>query len=152
MPYHIKKVGKKFQIIRDADNVVVGTSDRKAKALRSIGYRMEAESKKKGHKAYKKVVDNKLDGGKSYGETDFTKKVIKINKKAHKAKGLKRINPNKNGTEKLISTIVHEEKHAKSPYMKEKNVRKFEKKAVARMSAKQKARKYSQYRTPIKVL
>lgn len=46
MPYHVKKVGKKFKIIRDEDGVVVGTSDSKAKALRSIGYREDAIRKK----------------------------------------------------------------------------------------------------------
>jgi len=45
MPYHLKKKGKKYQIIRDEDNVVVGTSDTKEKAQRSIGYRMEAIKK-----------------------------------------------------------------------------------------------------------
>jgi len=45
MPYHLKKKGKKFQIIRDEDNIVVGTSDTKEKAQRSIGYRMEAIKK-----------------------------------------------------------------------------------------------------------
>ena len=48
MPYQIKKAGKKFKIIRDEDGVVVGTSDSKAKALRSIGYREEAHVKKEG--------------------------------------------------------------------------------------------------------
>lgn len=46
MPYHLKKVGKKFKIIRDEDGVVVGTSLSKAKALRSIGYREDAIRKK----------------------------------------------------------------------------------------------------------
>lgn len=46
MAYHIKKKGKKYLIIRDEDNIVVGKSDSKAKAKRSIGYRMEAVAKK----------------------------------------------------------------------------------------------------------
>lgn len=45
MPYHIRKKGKKYLIIRDEDNVVVGKSDSKAKAMRSIGYRMQAVAK-----------------------------------------------------------------------------------------------------------
>lgn len=53
MPYHIKKKGKKYQIVRDEDNVVVGTSDSKAKAQRSIGYRMEAIMKKEKQEAKK---------------------------------------------------------------------------------------------------
>lgn len=35
MAYHLKKKGKKYQIVRDEDKVVVGTSDSKAKAERS---------------------------------------------------------------------------------------------------------------------
>lgn len=46
MSYHLKKVGKKFKIVRDEDGVVVGASDTKAKAMRSIGYREEANMKK----------------------------------------------------------------------------------------------------------
>jgi hypothetical protein len=42
MPYHLKKKNKEWQIVRDEDNVVVGVSNTKEKALRSIGYRMEA--------------------------------------------------------------------------------------------------------------
>ncbi len=142
------KDGKKWEIVRDEDNVVVGRSTSRAKALRSIGHRMAAEPS--GAKSFKKGVKNSKS--RVYGETDLAKKTIVINKRAHKNKKIARINPNKNGTEKLISTIVHEEKHANSPRMHEKNVRKFEKKAVARMSAKQKARKYAEYRKPIKVL
>lgn len=40
--FHLKKKGKKWQIIRNEDNVVVGTSLFKARAERSIGYRMDA--------------------------------------------------------------------------------------------------------------
>lgn len=62
MPYHIKKQGKKFKIVRDEDGVVVGTSDSKAKALRSIGYREDAimrkerMSKKHGTKKVIKIL------------------------------------------------------------------------------------------------
>lgn len=44
--FHLKKRGKKWDIIRNEDGVVVGTSDYKARALRSIGYRTEAIMKK----------------------------------------------------------------------------------------------------------
>lgn len=50
MPYIIKKKGKKYQIVNKETGKVVGTSDSKAKAGRSIGYRMEAEMKKRGKK------------------------------------------------------------------------------------------------------
>lgn len=46
MSYHTKKVGKKTAIVRDEDGVVVGKSDTKKKALRSIGYREDALRKK----------------------------------------------------------------------------------------------------------
>lgn len=44
--FHLKKRGKKWDIVRNEDGVVVGTSDYKARALRSIGYRTEAIMKK----------------------------------------------------------------------------------------------------------
>ncbi len=58
MPYHIKvdnRKKKRFLIVRDEDDVVVGSSDTEAKAKRSIGYRMEAESPvmKKVNKTYR---------------------------------------------------------------------------------------------------
>lgn len=46
MPYHIKKSGGKFQIVRNEDNKVVGTSDTKAKAAASIRARMAGHSHK----------------------------------------------------------------------------------------------------------
>lgn len=55
MPYHIKKKRKKYLIIRDEDNVVVGKSDSKAKAKRSIGYRMETVAKKENIKSKNKI-------------------------------------------------------------------------------------------------
>lgn len=45
MTYHIKtdkRKKKPFLIVRDEDGVVVGSSDKKSKAQRSIGYRNEA--------------------------------------------------------------------------------------------------------------
>ena len=61
MPYHIKidnRKNKKYLIVRDEDGVVVGSSDKRAKAERSIGYRMEAVKSedpiaKKVNKAYR---------------------------------------------------------------------------------------------------
>jgi hypothetical protein len=49
MPYKIvKRKGKKaYKIVRLADGVVVGSSTSRAKAQRSIGYRMSSEPKKK---------------------------------------------------------------------------------------------------------
>ena len=67
---------------------------------------MEKKSKK-----WKRVVDNKM---RWYGETDETKKLIKINKSKKKN--------TKPGD--IIDTIVHEEMHAVHPQMHEKTVRK----------------------------
>ena len=44
--FHVKKKGNKWAIVRNEDNVVVGVSDYKARALRSAGYRTEAVMKK----------------------------------------------------------------------------------------------------------
>lgn len=60
--FHIKKKGKRWAIIRNEDKVVVGYSDYKAKALRSIGYRTEAVMKnikannKKGNRKIIKIL------------------------------------------------------------------------------------------------
>lgn len=47
MPYKILKSGKKYKIVNKETGKVVGTSTSRAKATRSIGYRMSAEAKKK---------------------------------------------------------------------------------------------------------
>ncbi len=46
MPYNIREKGKKFEIVRKEDGKVVGISDTREKAERSIGYRMQGEAKK----------------------------------------------------------------------------------------------------------
>lgn len=53
MAYKVKKQGKKWLIIKVDGNIIVGRSDTKAKALRSIGYREEAEAKKKTGNVWK---------------------------------------------------------------------------------------------------
>ena len=60
MSYHIKtdnRKKKRFLIVRDEDGVVVGSSEYRAKAERSISYRIDAmktsEIDKKVAKAYK---------------------------------------------------------------------------------------------------
>lgn len=82
------------------------------------------------------VVDNKLRG--AYGESDLEKGTIRINKKKHSQKGYKRLNPDKQGNEKLHATIKHELLHHKYPEKSETTIRKMEKVAVARMTPKQK--------------
>lgn len=85
--------------------------------------------------------DNRMRG--AYGETDFEKKTIRINKKAHKRKSRKKINPNKNGFESLIDTIAHELTHVRHPNMREKNVRKKTAAGIKKMGNKIKKRLYS---------
>lgn len=99
---------------------------------------------KKERPKWKRRVNNKLRG--AYGQTDFEKHVIEINKKAHKDKKRNRITPNKNGTESIIHTIVHEENHRKHPRKHEKTVRREEKKMVKKLSRKQRKKLYDKYR------
>lgn len=100
---------------------------------------------KKFPKKWKRRVNNKLRG--AYGQTDFEKRVIEVNKKAHKDKKRARITPNKDGTESLIHTIVHEENHRKHPKKHERTVRREEKPMVKKLSKKQKKKLYDKYRT-----
>lgn len=82
--------------------------------------------------------DNTLRG--AYGETDFDKKLIRINKKRHK-KG--ETNKNADGSENLLDTIVHEKLHATHPNMHEKTVRKLARAMSSKMGKKQKAAHYA---------
>ena len=134
MPYHIvKRSGAKpYKIVRNADGKVVGSSKTKAQAGRSIGYRMESEPSKRS-KDFKRKVDNKARG--VYGDTDLKKKIIRINKKAHKKTG-----------EKIIDTIRHEENHRLHPKMHEKNIRKKTKADLTKMSKKEKQKHYSRFK------
>lgn len=81
---------------------------------------------------FKRMVDNAL---RAYGEIDYGRKIIKINKK--KAK--------KTGTGEVIDTIVHEETHLRHPNMKEKNVKKKTARVIKRMGPKVKRRYYARY-------
>lgn len=95
-------------------------------------------------KAFKHINSNKLKG--LYGETDYGKKVITINKKAHK----KTTHPswvkkNPDGTANLLDTIVHERMHANHPKMHEKTVRKKTSIVINKMGPKQKKKLYSKF-------
>jgi hypothetical protein len=92
---------------------------------------------------FKRMVNNKLRG--AYAEIDEKKKTIAINKKRHK-QNVKRYDKNKDGSEKLINTIVHEELHAKHPKMHEKTVYKKAKQNVKIMSKKVKGKYYSKFK------
>ena len=92
----------------------------------------------------KRIVDNKLKG--AYGETDLSTGTIRINKKRHKSKRAQRINKNKDGTEKMIDTMVHENLHLAHPKMHERTVRKETKRKLAKMTPKQKKKVYNQFK------
>ena len=90
------------------------------------------------------MVDNRLAD--TFGETDTGRKTIKINKKLHKQKSGGHLMRNRDGTEKLIGTIVHEELHAAHPKAHERTVRKMAKKKVKVINKKTKQRLYSRYK------
>lgn len=129
MPYTIRK-GKgdrPYRIINKQTRKVVGTSTSLAKAKASIGHRESAEAK--NIKKYKRKVDNKM---RSYGDTDYEKKVVRVNKSKKK---------NKRPGE-VLDTIVHEKMHVRHPKMHEKTVVKRTRKVVKTMSKKEKAKHY----------
>ena len=70
-----------------------------------------------------------------FGETDTTKRVIRINKRKSKKKG----------RGEVIDTIVHEEMHARHPRMRERTVEKKTPRLVKRMIRRVKAKLYSRY-------
>ena len=92
-------------------------------------------------KKYKIKIDNKME---AFGEVDFDKKIIKINRKAHikaKKKALWDI-PQKDST--LINTLLHEKMHIAHPKMKERNIRKITREKLIEMSKKIKNRLYGE--------
>lgn len=78
-----------------------------------------------------RIKDNNM---RHFGDIDYKKKVIRVNK-----------SKKKNSYGEIIDTIIHEEKHKESPRMKEKNVRTFAEKKVKKMSEKEKRRLYGRY-------
>lgn len=80
--------------------------------------------------------DNSLKG--AYGETDYGKKIIRINVKKHK----KKRKPKKNYPE-LADTILHEINHVKYPKKNEKQIKKMTKKKIKRISKKQRSKLYN---------
>lgn len=81
---------------------------------------------------FKRMVDNAM---RSYGEVDYGKRVIRINKKKSK----------KTGKGELLDSIVHEEQHVKHPRMKEKGIKRLTEKLTKRMPSKVKRRHYARY-------
>ncbi len=100
-----------------------------------------ARKKKKGWK----YVAKKLKG--SYGETDFDKKTITVDKNKHKK--AKKQSYKKRGFSKkdatLINTIVHEKMHSQHPKMHEKTVRRKTRKVVKKMGKKSKKKLYAKF-------
>lgn len=93
-------------------------------------------SRKKKKHSYKRVVDNKM---RDYGDIDFDKSVIRVNKKKSKQWTKKH---KKAG---ILDTIAHEEMHRKHPQMSEKVVKKKAEKQVGSMGKREKAKNYSKY-------
>ena len=82
----------------------------------------------------------------AFGETDFEKKTITINKKRHKSKNVRKLTPNKDGSENLLTTIAHEFAHKNHPKINsEKKIEKLARAMVSKMSPKRKAKLYRKF-------
>jgi hypothetical protein len=128
---YIVKTGKgdrPYQIINQKTREVVGTSKTLKNAYGSIAHRTDAEEKKVSNFKFKK--DNKMH---KYGEVNYDKREVRINKSKSK---------NKLPGE-ILDSIVHEKTHILHPKMKEKNVIKAASHQVAHMSRSQKQKHYS---------
>ncbi len=82
---------------------------------------------------FKKVVDNHT---RDFGDTDFDKHLVRINKKMNRAKG---------SQGELINSIAHEFNHIKHGKMSEKKIQKLTLKTVAHMSKKAKSKDYKYF-------
>ena len=100
---------------------------------------------KKDKNVWKYVVGN-IKG--AYGETDFTKKTVKINKQYHKSKGdhPPDIKKNKDGSASMVDTAQHELIHKQHPKMWEKTVRKLTPKKVKKLSKKTKQKLLNKFK------
>lgn len=99
----------------------------------------------KKKKGWKYKVKNK---GNCFGECDFGKKTITVNKKiSKKAAKMKKGVYSKYGYPKkqtsVINTLVHETMHKNHPRMHEKTVVKKSARMVKKLSKKKKAKLYS---------
>lgn len=102
----------------------------------------KAFAKKK--KGWKFTTNNKLRG--AYGETNFNKKTVQINKKKHKNKKAlqkeRRYNTLKDGTESILDTIGHELGHVANPNAGERKIAKRAKKGIKKLSTRAKKKMY----------
>jgi len=80
-----------------------------------------------------RLIDN---GMKDYGEINYHKKIIRINK--HKSKKL--------GRGGIIDTIVHEELHRIYPHLGERQIKKLTEVKLIKMDAAVKKMYYNKYR------
>lgn len=87
-----------------------------------------------------KYVTGKIKG--AFGETNFNKKVIKVDKAKHKKIDRYDV-PKKDAT--LLNTITHEDMHRQHPNMTEKQVRKKTRSKVKKMSRKVKNKLYKKF-------
>lgn len=96
-------------------------------------------------KEWKFKVDNKLRG--AFAETDFNKKLVRVNKKKHTDKKLlareRSYNRNPDGSESLLDSLVHEKEHINDPKASEHKVVKRAARKVAKMSTRQKRKTYA---------
>lgn len=85
-----------------------------------------------------KYVVKKIPG--TYGETDWDKKIISVNKQYHKSKGNHRagVRKNKDGSANITDTILHEIEHKNHPKMYEKNIKKLTRKRYKKLGRKSK--------------
>lgn len=111
---------------------------------RSMSGRQLLHKAMKSHK-WKYLVKNGKQMSDLFGETDDQKKTITINKRLHAQKGGGHIIRNKDGRESIIGTISHELMHARHPRMREKTVRKLNRKRVKRLSTQTKKRMYDKF-------
>lgn len=91
-------------------------------------------------KGFKVKVDNKMKEG--FGETNYDKKLIRINKKRHNSPNVGRITPNKDGSEKLGVTILHELEHVRRPDAGERSVERVARRKFGKMNPRQRSRLY----------
>jgi hypothetical protein len=96
---------------------------------------------KRDTQIWRRVVGS-VKGG--MGETDFNKKIIKIDKAKHKKKVQYVDIPKQDNT--LINTITHEELHVLHPKKTEKQIRKLARLKVKKASRKLKAKLYNRYK------
>lgn len=93
----------------------------------------KSTKKNKSFKGFNVKIDDKM---KYFGDTDFDKKLIRVNKTMNRTKG---------SQGELLDTIVHEESHVNHPKMKEKNIQKLAGKLTKKMSHKSKEKAYAKF-------